>query len=172
MPALLYISSPAPSFDPTKHLNVARIGVGQAVGDAGPDGVNIALPVVSRVHRVARVPALGVEAAVGALGDVVLGQDVRVEEVAWLVVAGAVGLGAVPSGRRLASSSAQRRVEGAIVVQPHAEVGVDAVVERGVDGTREDLRGAGEVGNGGRVRVRVDLGVAWENVSKIRSNME
>lgn len=54
---------------------------GESVRVAGADAVVDAATVLAVVGAVALVPGLGVQAAVGALGDVGDGQDVRVEEV-------------------------------------------------------------------------------------------
>jgi hypothetical protein len=67
--------------------------------------------VVASVDSVACIPVLSVESAVSTKRNAVLGQDVRGEEVARLVVA--VGVGEVllvELGLRLASGSAEARV--------------------------------------------------------------
>jgi hypothetical protein len=81
--------------------------------------------VVASVDSVACIPVLSVESAVSTKRNTVLGQDVRGEKVARLVIA--VGVGEVllvELGLRLASGSAEARVVRVGVEETHAIVGV------------------------------------------------
>ena len=133
------------------HLEVSRVGCSECVSVRIRDGVVGGTGVVSGVCGVGRVPRARVEGAVGALRDVVLAEDIRVEEIARHV--GAVGGRVAPivGGLGLARGGALRGVEGAAVIQLHAQVCVLAGrgVVWGVDGAGEESAGAGEVGQDG-----------------------
>ena len=102
-------------------------------------------------------PRLGVQRAVSAIGDVVDGQQVSVEEIASVVGAVRARVAVVVGGGGRAGCSAFAGVVDAREVL-HANVGVLAGrIEGGVDGTTKFGR-AGET----RLRVRwVVLCVAW-----------
>lgn len=91
------------------------------------------VPVVSvpeaSVDSIARVPGACVEGAVGTKGYLVLGEDVRVEEVARLVLALRVRVGLLVIGLGLACSSAESRIVRVVVEKAHAVVGIVAVVK-------------------------------------------
>jgi len=129
-------------------LDVSLVGYSEGVGVRVSDGVVGGAGVVSGVGGVGRVPRARVEGAVGALRDVVLAEDIDIEEVAWHV--GAVGgrVARVVGGLGLARGGTLRGVEGAAVIQLHAQVCVLAGrgVVWGVDGAGEESARAGEVG--------------------------
>lgn len=136
-------------FEPTRNfLRRDDTGVlgGQGVGVGLGDGVVVAAGVLANVGGVAPGPWVGVEGALGALRDVVLADDVGDEHVASHVGAAGTSSGAVVLSGGLADGGALAWVvwagEGAA-----ADEGVDAVLERSVDGTWE-LSWAGEVGVG------------------------
>ena len=119
-------------------LDPARIELSESISNSGLDLVYILLPEIASVDGIARIPRASVEAAIGTLRHIVLGKDVRSEEVARLV--GAIGSNKVllvEGGLGLASSGADGRIKGTLIVKLHAVVGVVAVVERSVDGCGE-----------------------------------
>ena len=133
------------------HLDVSWVGCSECVSVRVNDRVVGGAGVVSGVGGIGRVPRARVEGAVSALGDVVHAEHVRVEEVARHV--GAVGgrVARVVGGLGLARGGALRGVEGAAVIQLHAQICVIASrgVVWGVDGAGEESAGAGEVGQDG-----------------------
>ena len=132
------------------HLDVSWVRCSECVSVRVSDGVVGGAGVVSGVGGIGRVPCARVEGAVSALGDVVHAEHVRVEEVARHV--GAVGgrVARVVGGLGLARGGTLRGVEGAAVIQLHAQICVIASrgVVWGVDGTGEESARAGEVGQG------------------------
>ena len=128
------------------------------------NAVVIAAAVLPVVGAVLLVPRLRVQAAISAVGDVVLAEEVRVEEVARVV--GAVGARVAVVVRRVgrAGARAQQRVVHALEVLD-ADVGVFARRGQGrVDGAAE-LDGAGEAVDGvGRVLLRVAVGAGDDDV--------
>ena len=97
----------------------------ESVREARHNLVHIALVEVTSVNRERAVPLASVEAAVGTLRDIVLEQDIGVEEVARAVVTIRINeVLLVELSLGLAGSSADSGVEGALVVELHAVVGV------------------------------------------------
>ena len=103
------------------------------------DGIVIRAAILAVIRRIRLVPGLGIQRAVGALGHVIDGQDIRVEEVAGVVGAVGLGVAVVVRGVGLAGGRALRHVvRPGEVLDAHVGIG-------GVDGAAE-FDGAREVG--------------------------
>lgn len=80
---------------------------------------------------------MSVESTVGTKGNIVLGKNIRGEEVAGLVAAVLSRVLLVVGSLGLASSSAEARVVRVVVEELHAGVCVVFTIERSVDGSRK-----------------------------------
>lgn len=116
----------------------------------------VAIPEAS-VNGIAGVPGACVERAVGTKGHLVLGKNVRVEEVARLILAISIRVGLIEIGLGLACSSAQGRVVGVVVEKTHAVVGIIPIVKGCLNTSWERSRRLELVGAG---RGLADLAVA------------
>jgi hypothetical protein len=129
--------------------NDTSAGAGDLVRGRVDDIVLVVTVPEPSVGSIAGVPGACVEGAVGTKGHLVLGEDVRVEEVARLVLAIRVGVSLLVIGLGLACSGAEGRVVGVIVEKTHAVVGIVAVVQGRRDTSWEgctslEVGGAGE----------------------------
>ena len=109
--------------------NDTSAGAGDLIRSRFDDVVPVAAVPETIVGGVAGVPGACVEGTVGAKGYLVLGKDVRVEEVARLIFAIGVGVGLLVISLGLACSSTESRVVRVVVGKAHAVVGIVAVVK-------------------------------------------
>ena len=145
--------------------NVGSGRVGDDVGSSVADRVLVGAVPVAGVDSVAGVPGAGVERAVGAKRNIVLGKNVGSEEVAGLVAAVLSRVVNIVGSLSLASGGAEGRVVRVVVEQPHTGVCIVAVVERSIDssrkaGTRLEVRDRGK----GLALLRVTVGTDDNNV--------
>jgi hypothetical protein len=147
--------------------NLSRVRSGGGVRSSADNRVLVVAVVVAGVDGIALIPSLSVESAVSAERSAVLGQDVRGEEVARLVLA--VGVNEVllvELGLRLASCGAQAGVVRVGVEETHSVVSVVvllALLDQGsVDGSLEVARGVEVLDTrGGLAAALASLGVSW-----------
>lgn len=119
-------------------LDLSSVLDSKGVSVAGGDGVVVAASPLSDVSAVGLVPRLGVQGAVGSLGNIVLAEDVGVEEVAGIVGAVGSGVVVVVLGVGLAGGGALLGVvDTGVVLGSHVRL-------RGLGGAAEG-NGAGEV---------------------------
>jgi hypothetical protein len=151
--------------------NLSAVRVRGLVASGANDLVFVTAVVVTGVDGIFGAPALGVESAVGTERNAVLGEDVRSEEVAGLVLAvGVDQVVLVKLGLRVAGGSAKRRVVRVLVEETHTVVGV-VVLAFPLD--QGSVDGSGEVGRSFEVGDRrctladgsIALGVACVDIS-------
>ena len=134
--------------------NDTSAGAGDLVRGRVNDIVSVVTVPEASVGSIAGVPAACVEGAVGTKGHLVLGEDVRVEEVARLVLAIRVGVSLLVVGLSLACSGAEGRVIGVVVEKTHAVVGIVAIVKGCRDTSWERCTG-------------LEVGGAWEGLANL-----
>lgn len=139
----------------------AEVGVSSRVAGSEDNRVDVVTVVVAGVDGVLVLePRVGVQSAVGAEGNAVLGQDVAGEEVARLVAAVLLVVLRIPLTLGLASGGAEGGVVGVVVEQTHAVVCVIAVGQQGsVDGGLQALGSLEAIRLGCRPRLGGGLGV-------------